>query len=86
MGPTTARYFMPFGLGPIELVIILALVLLIFGAKRLPEMGKSLGAGMREFKKGVTGDKDDDESEKLTATQASDPALPQKTDETTPTA
>ena len=54
------------------------------GAKRLPEIGKSLGTGMREFKKGVTGDKTEDEQ--LTATQSSDPALPQKTDETTPTA
>jgi sec-independent protein translocase protein TatA len=73
---------MPFGLGPIELIIILAIILLAFGAKRLPEIGKSLGTGMREFKKGVTGEKTSDEQ--LTATQSSDPALPQKTDETTP--
>ena len=72
---------MPFGIGPLELIIILAIILLAFGAKRLPEIGKSLGSGMREFKKGVTGDKTD---EQVTAAQASDPALPQKTDETTP--
>lgn len=75
---------MPFGLGPIELIIILAIILLAFGAKRLPEIGKSLGTGMREFKKGVTEDKGPDE--KLTATQSADPALPQKTDEHTPAA
>ncbi len=46
---------MPFGLSVWELMIILLAVLLIFGAKRLPEMGRSLGKGMREFKDGVTG-------------------------------
>jgi sec-independent protein translocase protein TatA len=43
-----------------ELLIIFAVLLLLFGAKRLPEMGRSLGRGMREFKDAVTG-KDDDE-------------------------
>ena len=49
---------MPFGLGVWELLVILVVVLLIFGAKRLPEMGRSLGKGMREFKEGVTGVED----------------------------
>jgi sec-independent protein translocase protein TatA len=44
-----------------EIMIILAVLLLLFGAKRLPEMGKSLGRGMREFKDAVTGKDDDDE-------------------------
>ena len=43
-------------IGPLELVVILVVVLLLFGAKRLPELGKSLGSGMREFKDSVTGD------------------------------
>jgi sec-independent protein translocase protein TatA len=43
-----------FGIGPIELVLVLAIVLMVFGAKRLPEMGRSLGSGMREFKEGIT--------------------------------
>lgn len=48
-------------LGPTELIIILVIVLVLFGAKRLPDLGKSLGSGMREFKDAVTpGDKDDD--------------------------
>jgi TatA/E family protein of Tat protein translocase len=46
---------MPFGISIWELMILLLVLLLVFGAKRLPEMGRSLGKGMREFKDGVTG-------------------------------
>ena len=46
---------MPAGLGVWELLIIFAVLLLLFGAKRLPEMGRSIGHGMREFKDAVTG-------------------------------
>ncbi|HET9461797.1 MAG TPA: twin-arginine translocase TatA/TatE family subunit [Gaiellaceae bacterium] len=46
---------MPFGISIWELLILLVVLLLIFGAKRLPEMGRSLGKGMREFKDAVTG-------------------------------
>jgi sec-independent protein translocase protein TatA len=46
---------MPFGISIWELMILLVVLLLVFGAKRLPEMGKSLGKGMREFKDAVTG-------------------------------
>ena len=52
---------MPFGISIWELMILLIVLLLIFGAKRLPEMGRSLGKGMREFKDSVSG-KDDDEA------------------------
>jgi sec-independent protein translocase protein TatA len=41
--------------GPLEIVIILVIVLVIFGPKRLPDLGRSLGKGMREFKDSVTG-------------------------------
>ena len=47
---------MPFGIGIWELLILLLVLLLVFGPKRLPEMGRQLGKGMREFKDSVTGD------------------------------
>ena len=45
-----------FGVGPTQILIVLVIVLLVFGAKRLPEMGRSLGRSMREFKNSVSGD------------------------------
>jgi sec-independent protein translocase protein TatA len=54
MGP------MPLGIGPLEIVIVLVIVLVIFGPKRLPDLGRSLGKGMREFKDSVSG-KDQEE-------------------------
>jgi sec-independent protein translocase protein TatA len=51
-------------LGPIgtpELIIIMVVLLLLFGAKRLPEMGRSIGRGMREFKEAVSGEEKPDE-------------------------
>jgi sec-independent protein translocase protein TatA len=53
---------MPFGIGIWELLILLLVLLLVFGPKRLPEMGRQLGKGMREFKDSVTGDSNDDEA------------------------
>ena len=47
-------------IGPLEIVGLLVLALLLFGAKRLPEIGRSLGTGMREFKDSVTNGHDDD--------------------------
>jgi sec-independent protein translocase protein TatA len=54
---------MPFSVGPMELVIVLVLALIILGPKRLPEAGKSLGRGMREFKNSIAGmgGKDDED-------------------------
>jgi sec-independent protein translocase protein TatA len=50
-------------IGPLEIAIVLVIVLLIFGPKRLPGLGKQLGTGMREFKESITGkDKDDDDA------------------------
>ena len=54
-------------LGPLELGIILLIVLIVFGPKRLPGLGRQLGSGMREFKDSITGkdkDKDDDDEER----------------------
>jgi sec-independent protein translocase protein TatA len=53
-------------IGPTELIIVLAIVLLIFGPKRLPGLGRQLGSGMREFKDSITGKdsgRDDDEDD-----------------------
>ena len=55
---------MPFNLGPGELLLILAIALVVLGPKKLPEAGRSLGKGLREFKNSVsnmTGDKDEEE-------------------------
>lgn len=45
--------------GPLEIIVILVVVLLLFGAKRLPEIGKALGEGIREFKKSMHNDSND---------------------------
>jgi sec-independent protein translocase protein TatA len=51
-------------IGPTELIIVLVIVLLIFGPKRLPGLGKQLGNGMREFKDSIAGkDSGDDEGD-----------------------
>jgi sec-independent protein translocase protein TatA len=52
-------------IGPTELIIVLVIVLLIFGPKRLPGLGRQLGSGMREFKDSITGKggRDDDDRE-----------------------
>lgn len=53
------------GIGPLEIGIVLLIVLIIFGPKRIPELGRSLGAGMRGFKDAVTGKDSDEEHERL---------------------
>ena len=51
-------------IGPLELVIILVILLVVFGPKRLPGLGRQLGTGMREFKESITGkDRDDDDDD-----------------------
>lgn len=46
-------------IGPLELIVVLVIVLLIFGPKRLPSLGRQLGGGMREFKDSLTGKEDE---------------------------
>jgi sec-independent protein translocase protein TatA len=75
-------------IGPLELVVVLVVVLLIFGPKRLPGLGRQLGGGMREFKDSLTGSsKDDDPDEDvdadrrpaLTAAEPAERAAPSNT-------
>ncbi len=55
-----------FGLGPMELIVIGALALIFFGPKRLPELAKGLGKGIRDFKKALEGvEEEEKEKEKL---------------------
>jgi sec-independent protein translocase protein TatA len=46
--------------GPLEIAIVLIIALIVFGPKRLPELGRSLGKGIREFRGSISGDHDDD--------------------------
>jgi sec-independent protein translocase protein TatA len=50
-------------IGPLEVAIVAIIALIIFGPKRLPELGKSLGDGMREFKASISGENDDDDDD-----------------------
>jgi sec-independent protein translocase protein TatA len=57
---------MPGSIGPMELIIVLVIALIVLGPKKLPEVGRSVGKGMREFKdslNGITNDDDDDDDE-----------------------
>ena len=66
---------MPGNIGWQGVIIILIVLLVIFGPKRLPEMGRSIGRGMREFKESVTG-KDDDEQPREIPPAAQDETVP----------
>jgi sec-independent protein translocase protein TatA len=67
---------MPGNIGPLEIALVLIIALVVFGPKKLPELGRGLGRGIREFKETVTGEKSDDDEDDvddvkaLSATQA----------------
>lgn len=68
-----------------DLIVILVIVVLIFGPKRLPLLGRQLGHGMREFKDGITGQsKNDEDPERPEITQASAQPAPQAPAAATP--
>jgi sec-independent protein translocase protein TatA len=48
-------------IGPLEIAIVLIIVLVVFGPKRLPELGKSVGEGIKGFRGAMTGEHDDDD-------------------------
>ena len=57
-------------IGPLELVVVLAIALIVLGPKKLPEAGRAVGRGLREFKDSVAGkdsDRDDDDVAKIDA-------------------
>jgi sec-independent protein translocase protein TatA len=54
--------------GPMELIVILAIALIVLGPKKLPEVGRSVGKGMREFKDALSGGGDKDEETALVRT------------------
>jgi sec-independent protein translocase protein TatA len=64
---------MPGWIGIPELLVLLLVILLVFGPKRLPEMGRSLGRGMREFKDSISGDKNHDDERPQAQLTASAP-------------
>jgi sec-independent protein translocase protein TatA len=60
-------------IGPLEIIVVLIIALIVFGPKRLPELGRSLGRGIREFRGSVTGDHDDDDESHRREIPAGDP-------------
>ena len=54
---------MPGSIGPMELIIVLVIALIVLGPKKLPEVGRSVGKGMREFKDSLNGINDDDDDD-----------------------
>lgn len=57
-------------IGPMELIIVLAIALIVLGPKKLPEVGRSVGKGMREFKESISGDSRDDDHELVASTKS----------------
>ena len=67
---------MPGNIGLPEILVVLVIALIIFGPKRLPELGKSLGKGIREFRSSISGHDDDDDDEKPELESGSKPGEP----------
>ncbi|MFN8160420.1 MAG: twin-arginine translocase TatA/TatE family subunit [Solirubrobacterales bacterium] len=65
-------------IGPLEVLVVLIIALVIFGPKRLPELGRSLGKGIREFRGSISGERDHDEDvdDKVPELEAKSPAKP----------
>ena len=62
---------MPISVGPGELIVVLVIALIVLGPKRLPEVGRSIGHGMREFKESLSGEADRDDDEERAAVRRS---------------
>lgn len=57
-------------IGPMELIVVLAIALIVLGPKKLPEVGRSVGKGMREFKESLSGDSRDEDDAEVIARKA----------------
>ena len=68
-------------IGPFELIVVLVIALLIFGPKKLPGLGRSLGTGMREFKESITGSNKDDDDKHIASGDDDEPITPEQHDE-----
>ncbi len=64
-------------IGPLEIAIVLIIVLIIFGPKRLPELGRSMGKGIRDFRNAMGKDDDDDDDKRAQLESNPAPAAPQ---------
>lgn len=60
-------------IGPMELIVVLVVALLILGPKKLPEVGRSVGNGIREFKDSITGGGDHDDDTQVSAIEPARP-------------
>lgn len=67
--------------GPLELAIVLIIALVVFGPKRLPELGRSLGRGIREFRGSVSGDSHDEPERREAIEPSREPAPESAKDE-----
>lgn len=59
----TNTLILAFSPGPFEIILILVIVLLLFGGKKIPELMKGMGKGIRNFKEGINSDDDDDDQQ-----------------------
>lgn len=66
---------MPFNFGVTEIVIVLVIGLLVFGPKKLPELGRGLGSGMRDFRRGLSGEADNDPPAQPVVVQSTTPVV-----------
>jgi sec-independent protein translocase protein TatA len=57
-----------FNISPLEIIVLLVIALIVLGPQRLPEMARSVGRGMREFRAALSSDGDDDEDDRLDRT------------------
>jgi sec-independent protein translocase protein TatA len=68
-------------IGGTELLILLVIILLLFGAKRIPQVARSFGTGTREFRKGISGDYDEEPGERQDVSKSEGTIRPEEAPE-----